>query len=279
MRVSLRWALVAALAWPATLAAQGSPVVHRGSLGSGDSQLRSGEFYDRYTFEGRAGQRMVFALLRLLQPNLVLKRRTIVSYANNGITAIATRHADVTDILSRDADFGVVYGPRMEMITGGENFFLGMQDTPRYTRDTSNMRLVVRRDDVPGIVTPYVSGAAAEIVAMVPGKIDVPQALTQPVAAGLLDTRFEIRRDRTAAYLRGERDVFEGKRQLLGKATAFVGRGREMSMLTDLYAGTLAGRAAAGWHGRRAAYFAIAGFAALVVTLGAGLFIPGRHGS
>ena len=46
-----------------------------------------------------------------------------------------------------------------------------------------------------------------------------------------------------------------------------------------IYAATLAGRAAAGWHGRRAAYCAIAGFAALVVTLGAGLFLPGRHGS
>jgi len=46
-----------------------------------------------------------------------------------------------------------------------------------------------------------------------------------------------------------------------------------------IYAGNLAGRAAAGWHGRRAAYFAIFGFAALVLTLGAGLFLPGRHGS
>jgi cytochrome c-type biogenesis protein CcsB len=46
-----------------------------------------------------------------------------------------------------------------------------------------------------------------------------------------------------------------------------------------IYAGTLAGRAAAGWHGRRAAYFSIIGFAALVATLGAGLFLPGRHGS
>jgi cytochrome c-type biogenesis protein CcsB len=45
-----------------------------------------------------------------------------------------------------------------------------------------------------------------------------------------------------------------------------------------IYAGTLAGRAAGGWHGRRAAYFAIIGFAALVITLGAGLFLPGRHG-
>jgi len=46
-----------------------------------------------------------------------------------------------------------------------------------------------------------------------------------------------------------------------------------------IYAGTLAGRAAGGWHGRRAAYFAIVGFAALVVTLGAGFFLPGRHGA
>jgi len=29
----------------------------------------------------------------------------------------------------------VVCGPRMREITGGENFFLGMQNTPQYTRD------------------------------------------------------------------------------------------------------------------------------------------------
>lgn len=45
-----------------------------------------------------------------------------------------------------------------------------------------------------------------------------------------------------------------------------------------IYAGTLAGRTAGGWRGRRAAYFAIVGFVALVLTLGAGLFLPGRHG-
>ena len=60
------------------------------------------------------------------------------------------------------------------------------------------------------------------------------------VAAGLLDGRFEVRREGTAPYLRGERDAFGVERQLLGKATPFVGRGREMSMLTNLYAGTVA---------------------------------------
>lgn len=60
------------------------------------------------------------------------------------------------------------------------------------------------------------------------------------VAAGLLDARFEVFRDGTAAYLRAERDAFGVQRQLLGKETPFVGRGREMSMLTNLYAATAA---------------------------------------
>jgi ABC-type uncharacterized transport system permease subunit len=46
-----------------------------------------------------------------------------------------------------------------------------------------------------------------------------------------------------------------------------------------IYAFTLAGRTVAGWRGRRAAYYAIIGFAALVLTLGAGFLMPGPHGS
>ncbi|HEX3906171.1 MAG TPA: protein kinase [Polyangia bacterium] len=64
------------------------------------------------------------------------------------------------------------------------------------------------------------------------------------VAAGMLGARFEVRRDGTAAYLRAERDSIGVERQLLGKATPFVGRGREMSMLTNLFAGTVAESAA-----------------------------------
>jgi hypothetical protein len=60
------------------------------------------------------------------------------------------------------------------------------------------------------------------------------------VAVGLLDPRFEVRRDGTAAFLRGERDFFESRRNLLGKTTAFVGRGREMSTLSDLYLSAVA---------------------------------------
>jgi cytochrome c-type biogenesis protein CcsB len=46
-----------------------------------------------------------------------------------------------------------------------------------------------------------------------------------------------------------------------------------------IYAAILAGRATGTWRGRRAAYFAIAGFATLALTLGLGALFPGRHGS
>jgi len=136
-----------------------------------------------------ASLRRGFAVLRLFQPNLVLGRKLVTAYANNG-TAIVTRREDLTDVLSRDDDFGVVYGPRMEMITGGENFFLGMQDTARYTRDVSNMRLAVRRDDVTLRVKPILDAVAHDLVDRARGRIDVPQQLTQPAAARLLADYF-----------------------------------------------------------------------------------------
>src|SRR5258705_9785328 len=44
------------------LVAQGTPTVYRGTLASGDAQLSTGEYYDTYEFQGRAGQRAVFDL-------------------------------------------------------------------------------------------------------------------------------------------------------------------------------------------------------------------------
>ena len=46
-----------------------------------------------------------------------------------------------------------------------------------------------------------------------------------------------------------------------------------------VYALTLAGRVVGQWHGRRAAWLAVAGFCTLLLTLGAGVVVQGRHGS
>src|SRR5450631_2873612 len=99
-------------------------------------------------------QRRGLRLARALLPNSpVIPKRFIKSYPNTG-TALVTRHDDVIEVLDRNADFEVVYEPKMRAITGGENFFLGMQDTARYERDVSNMRLAMRRDDVALIIEP-----------------------------------------------------------------------------------------------------------------------------
>lgn len=134
-------------------------------------------------------QRHVFALLRAVWPNLVLSRRLIAAYDNTG-TAVVTRQTDVTEVLEREADFAVVYEPRMRAITDGENFFLGMQDSAAYARDVSLMRLAVRRDDVAQRVVPTVAARAGTIVVAAPGRLDVPAELTLPVLAHLVATYF-----------------------------------------------------------------------------------------
>src|ERR1700682_5213305 len=115
------------------------------------------------------GQRSVFDVLRAFLPNLVIKRKFITSYDNGG-TALVTRFEDVKEVLARDGEFEVVYGPRMIQIPGGETFFLGMQDAPDYTRDVSNMRIAVRRTDLPSIVQPFAARKAAELVGVTRGR-------------------------------------------------------------------------------------------------------------
>src|SRR5271155_491746 len=65
--------------------------------------------------------RPIFALLRMLKPILLVKNYAIV-----------TRFDDVQEVLSRDDIFQVTYGEKMEVTTGGNNFFLGMQNSPEY---------------------------------------------------------------------------------------------------------------------------------------------------
>jgi cytochrome P450 len=117
----------------------------------------------------------VFSVLRALKPNLNIRRELITAYRNSG-TVLVTRFDDVEDVLRRDGDFEVVYGPRMVQITGGRNFFLGMQDTPHYTLDVSAMRLAVRRDDLASLVQPLAYRRATELIdGAGSGQMDVPQ--------------------------------------------------------------------------------------------------------
>jgi cytochrome P450 len=136
-------------------------------------------------------QRLALRPLRAFLPNLVLSRRLVGAYPSTG-TAIVTRHDDVVEVLDRNADFEVVYEPKMRAITSGENFFLGMQDTALYSRDVSNMRLAMRRDDVAAIVEPAARGLAQKLVDKQSSRIDVPSDLSLPVPTAIVTDYFGI---------------------------------------------------------------------------------------
>jgi cytochrome P450 len=114
----------------------------------------------------------VFAVLRRVRPILILK----------GV-AIVTRFDDVQEVLSRDDVFQVTYGEKMRIVTGGNDFFLGMQDSSEYARDVSHMRTVIRRGDIPDRIVPFVQKTAAELVAAAGGGIDVVKQLGLVVPA------------------------------------------------------------------------------------------------
>lgn len=131
----------------------------------------------------------IFAVLRGFLPNLALSRVLVKAFENTG-TAIVTRAGDVIEVLDREADFAVVYEPKMRKLTGGENFFLGMQDGAEYQHDVSIMRVVMAREDVQNIIVPLARREAERLAAQHPKSIDLPPDLTTRVPAAIVRDYF-----------------------------------------------------------------------------------------
>ena len=142
-------------------------------------------------FSSPAGLRHATSFVRSFFPNIRLNRRLVQSYRNSA-TVIVTRRDDVRDVLSRNGDFEVVYESRMRQITAGENFFLGMQPSWLYTRDTSNMRLAMRSDDVATMVLPDARRLADAIVSDAKGALDIPQQLTHKIPTQMVSRYFGV---------------------------------------------------------------------------------------
>ncbi|MEM8791589.1 MAG: cytochrome P450 [Pseudomonadota bacterium] len=136
-----------------------------------------------------AQMREVMSFLRAFIPNIVLDRVFVKSYENNG-TAVVTRRNDIIEVLNRNEDFEVVYGPRMKEITDGTNFFLGMQPGWDYTRDVSAMRLAARANDVDEIILPRARQVAEEAVASANGIIDLPQDVSLKTSSDMVGHYF-----------------------------------------------------------------------------------------
>lgn len=145
-----------------------------------------GTFRTRLTAQLLAveGQRTIFTILRAFAPNLRLNRKIMAAYENTG-TALVTRREDVLAVLSNDADFEVVYEPRMREITDGSNFFLGMQPSWDYARDTSALRLAMRATDVETVIRPRALALSTRAVAASQGRLDLVQDIGLVVSADL----------------------------------------------------------------------------------------------
>ncbi len=154
-------------------------VVEAIGRGFEDAKQELGAFAAELKAAAVANPREIFKLLRALQPILVVRD-----------LAVVTRYDDVQEVLTRDAAFDVTYGEKMKLITDGRNFFLGMRDTPTYTRDDSYMRLVVRREDLGSVIGPMVDEAAKAIVETAGGKLDVVKGLTRVVPARFVGAYF-----------------------------------------------------------------------------------------
>jgi len=92
-----------------------------------------------------------------------------------------------------------------------------------------------------GVPMGQVIDRAAALLAVAPLEGDV---VVDDVTAGLLDARFDVVVRDGRRILAGERATFRAARTLLGKPAPFVGRERELGMLTDLFDECVAERSA-----------------------------------
>lgn len=120
----------------------------------------------------RTEWRDLFAELRERRPILVTPAFTVV-----------TRHADVTEVLSREEVFSVrAFGPRLDAALGGP-FMLGRDATAMNWREKGLMRVMLDPDDVPR-VRELAGSAADELLdaARPAGRIEAVHGLFRPVA-------------------------------------------------------------------------------------------------
>lgn len=133
-------------------------------------------------------QRHALAVLRLAKPRLPIGRNLVKPYPAER-SLLLSRAADFHAVIERQAEYEVVYGSRMRRLTGGRDFFLGLQDGPAYRRDTDAMRRIVKADDL----APVLELARAEAAAAVAGSaIDLPPALSARIPALMVQRYFGV---------------------------------------------------------------------------------------
>jgi cytochrome P450 len=108
-----------------------------------------------------------------------------------GSTYVVTLHDDVREVFGTDAAFQVPYKPNLDVITGGEPFFLGMADTCTYRAGVDAMRRVFRVADLSALAE-RVEARAEAVVSRSGGRVDVVDQLVRRVTFDVLAEYFGV---------------------------------------------------------------------------------------
>lgn len=120
-----------------------------------------------------------------LAPKVFGVLRNIWPIPHLGKTYAVTLYDDVREVFANDAAFCVPYKANLDVITGGEPFFLGMERTPAYAAALQAMRQVFLADDLPVLAT-RTEAMAETILSAAQGQLDVVSDLIRPVTFGVL---------------------------------------------------------------------------------------------
>ncbi|MBB4860618.1 cytochrome P450 [Novosphingobium chloroacetimidivorans] len=117
------------------------------------------------------GQAITSSLMALL-PMLFKVLRSVCPVFRIGNTYLVTRADDVRQVFADDRSFGVPYREKLNVITGGEPFILGLEDGCHYRDDLAALRQVMRISDVEALGA-KVGDLATRTVDAAGGRIDV----------------------------------------------------------------------------------------------------------
>ncbi len=102
-----------------------------------------------------------------------------------GTMVIATLHDDVREVFDTDAVFAAPYTPKLDVITGGEPFFLGQQDGKGHGVAAEAVRRAVRASDLPRLAA-QVDAEAEAVVTAAGGRMEVVNDLVRHVTFKVL---------------------------------------------------------------------------------------------
>jgi cytochrome P450 len=120
--------------------------------------------------KGRRAGAMAFAL-RFAPPAMALLRmvRPVLKLGN---LWVITRYDDVLEVFATDRVYAAPYRANLDVITGGQPFFLGMDDTTLYRAQVAVMRAVVLAGDLPRLAEEAERLATARL-AVAEGRVEL----------------------------------------------------------------------------------------------------------